>query len=96
MADATVKTKDIETVVYNKPSPLGKIPIELANLEITVDDPFPQKGGAAGAGSVWDHLLLRLEAAFTKTTGVGPSCVLDEFDGEKSIAVVQCFGLWSP
>lgn len=74
MAEQTQKT------VLRKLCPVGEIPIELANLEIIADDPLPGKG-TYNQGSIWDHLILRLESKFTASSEAGPSCILPEING---------------
>lgn len=78
---ATDSKKEVKAVPFaKKPKPVGDMPIHLANLEIIENDPLPGRGDY-NQGSIWDHLILRLEAKFTQTDGAGPSCVLAETDG---------------
>jgi len=64
---------------FRPPNPIGDMPIELANVEI-IEDELPTRG-SYNHGSKWDHLILRMEEKFTKTTGMGPACILSEEDG---------------
>lgn len=84
----TEKTKE---KVFGKPKPLGTIPIEIANLEIIIDDPLPGRGDY-NQGSVLDHLILRLEAKFTGSSEVGPSCILSETDGQSLTSRARFLG----